>query len=79
MYTVREKFKNIFEIANFTDYKEPDAVYYVKKGRCSCPASYRSKKCKHIALVDEFVKSNKEHIYLYELTDNNVVTKTLFI
>ena len=75
MYTVRETFKDIFEIAKFSDYKEADSVYYIRKDKCSCPSSYRSRTCKHKALVDLYKKvNNSEHFSVYELSDAGVAS-----
>ena len=75
MYTVRETYKDIFEVSKFSDYREPDSVYYIRKNKCSCPASYRSKKCKHQALVELYKALPKEdHFYVYDLSDSGVAS-----
>ena len=52
MYTVRETFKDVFQVANFdSDYREPIAVYRVSGKRCSCPAR---NPCKHQDIVRSF-------------------------
>lgn len=70
MYTVRYIKDHTFEIARFDDRKEPLAVYTVSHGKCSCPASYRSKKCKHLALVK--AKMFDPDISFYEIEGDQV-------
>lgn len=54
MYYLIRKIKDNFEVAKFTDYSEPEDVYTIKKGKCNCPASYRSNNCKHKKLVEAY-------------------------
>lgn len=72
MYLVRQVKKDIYEVAKFEDSNFPTDVYTVKSTKCNCPASYRSKKCKHNLLVDEF-KKVKKGIFAFELTSSNEV------
>lgn len=75
MYTLREISKNIFEVAKFSDYKEPDAIYIIKNNKCSCPASYKTKNCKHKKLLTTFNEVKQEdHIYSFDLVNDKVIT-----
>lgn len=70
MYTVRKIDFEEFQIAKWEDRKEPEAVYTVRNSRCSCPASYRSKTCKHKKLVSEYLKTSE--ISFYEISGTQV-------
>lgn len=74
MYLIRQKFSDEFEVAKFDERDQPEAVYKIKKGKCSCPSSYRTKRCKHINLLESF-KAQKEGIYWYEFNRNKEVLK----
>jgi len=73
MYLVRQKFSDEYEVAKFDERDRPESVYKIKKNKCSCPASYRTKRCKHINLLESF-KSKKDGIYWFDFDSaNNVV------
>ena len=66
VYTIKPLSKNSWEIANFSDYAEPDAVYQVSLNKdhyyCNCPGYRRQKtigKHKHIRLL-QFWKNQLE-------------------
>ena len=48
MYTVRKLFTDVYEVANFGDRKDADAVYTVRKAKCSCPAAWGKRSCKQV-------------------------------
>lgn len=54
MYTVRETSKNEYSVASWGDYAAPLDVYTVLNNRCNCPASFRSRNCKHLNLIKCF-------------------------
>lgn len=54
MYTVKQKSQDTYEIASWGDYRAPLDVYSIVKNRCNCPASFRSRTCKHLKLVQAF-------------------------
>lgn len=54
MYTVKQTSRDTYEIASWGDYSAPLDVYRIVKNRCNCPASFRSRSCKHLKLVDSF-------------------------
>lgn len=54
MYTVRQISKNEFSVASWEDRREPTNVYTIKNNRCNCPASFRSRSCKHLQLISAF-------------------------
>jgi hypothetical protein len=70
MYTVRQIGFKDYQVANFTDYSEPVAVYRVRDNRCSCPA--RIKNCKHQKIVECF-NTLDLGVWGFELLDNGVV------
>jgi hypothetical protein len=73
MYTVRKRFKDEYEVANFGDRKEPDAVYTVRKARCSCPAAWGRKSCKHVSLVNRFkTLGESEGVWWFEMFDGEI-------
>jgi hypothetical protein len=61
----------VYEVANFGDRKEPEAVYTVRKTRCTCPAAWGRKSCKHVSLVNRF-KSLREGAWWFEIVDNEI-------
>jgi hypothetical protein len=69
MYTVRQVGFKEYQVANFTDYAEPVAVYKVRDNRCSCPAR---NPCKHQKIV-EFFKTLESGAWGFEMLDNGVV------
>lgn len=71
MYTVKKKFPDVYEVANFGDRKDPDAVYTVRKAKCSCPAAWGKRSCKHLSIVNRF-KTLKEGAWWFEIVDNEV-------
>jgi hypothetical protein len=71
MYTVKKKFTDVYEVANFGDRKDPDAVYTVRKAKCSCPAAWGKRSCKHLSIVNRF-KTLKEGAWWFEIVDNEV-------
>ena len=71
MYTVKKKFSDVYEVANFGDRKDPDAVYTVRKAKCSCPAAWGKRSCKHVSIVNRF-KTLKEGAWWFEIVDNEV-------
>jgi hypothetical protein len=71
MYTVKKKFPDVYEVANFGDRKDPDAVYTVRKAKCSCPAAWGKRSCKHVSIVNRF-KTLKEGAWWFEIVDNEV-------
>ncbi len=71
MYTVKKKFTDVYEVANFGDRKDPDAVYTVRKAKCSCPAAWGKRSCKHVSIVNRF-KTLKEGAWWFEIVDNEV-------
>jgi len=73
MYTVKKKFTDVYEVANFGDRKDPDAVYTVRKAKCSCPAAWGKRSCKHVSIVNRF-KTLKEGAWWFEIVDNEVVS-----
>ena len=54
MYTVRQTSKREYSVASWEDRREPVNVYSIVNNRCSCPASFRSRNCKHLRLVSAF-------------------------
>ena len=72
MYLVRQQFPKVFEIAIFTDRAEPDAVYHIRNGKCSCPAAWGKKSCKHQALLKEFQKAPTVIRY-FEFVDSGIL------
>ncbi len=71
MYTVKKKFTDVYEVANFGDRKDPDAVYTVRKAKCSCPAAWGKRSCKHVSIVNRF-KTLQEGAWWFEIVDNEV-------
>ena len=69
MYTVRQLGFKHFEVANFTDYSEPVAVYSIRDSRCSCPAR---KPCKHMNVLKMF-NSLDSGAWCFEICDNGVI------
>jgi hypothetical protein len=69
MYTVRQIGFKDYQVANFSDYAEPIAVYRVRDNRCSCPAR---KPCKHQSIVNNFI-SLDAGAWCFEMLDNGVV------
>lgn len=67
MYLIRQKYSDVYEVAKFDERDRPESVYTIQKGKCNCPASYRTKKCKHLNLLDAF-KAQKEGVYSYDFT-----------
>lgn len=72
MYLVRKKVAGEYEVANFVDHKNPDAVYTVKKTKCSCPAAWGKRSCKHISLVNKF-KSLGEGSWWFEFNNGEII------
>jgi hypothetical protein len=73
MYTVRKLFSEVYEVANFGDRKDPDAVYTIRKAKCSCPAAWGKRSCKHVSLVNRF-KTLREGAWWFEIVDNEVIS-----
>ncbi len=73
MYTVKKKFVDVYEVANFGDRKDPDAVYTVRKAKCSCPAAWGKRSCKHVSIVNRF-KTLREGAWWFEIVDNEVIS-----
>lgn len=76
MYTVRKILTDVYEVANFGDRKDADAVYTVRKTKCSCPAAWGRKSCKHVSLVNRF-KTLREGLWWFEIVDSEVVSHRL--
>lgn len=76
MYTVRKLFTDVYEVANFGDRKDADAVYTVRKAKCSCPAAWGCKSCKHVGIVNRF-KTLREGAWWFEIVDNEVISHRL--
>lgn len=72
MYTVRKEAKDVYQIAKFGERKEAEAVYFIRKNKCSCPAGYR-KACKHIDLVKAFENLSDEGVWSFEFDKQNNV------
>ena len=72
MYLVRQQFPRTFEIANFTDRKEPDAVYHIRGGKCSCPAAWGKKSCKHQSILKVF-QSLPVGAWYFEIENEKIV------
>lgn len=71
MYTVRQKNQTTFEVASWGDYRAPLDVYTITKNRCDCPASFRSRSCKHLKLVQAF-KELESGAWAFEFVGNIV-------
>lgn len=74
MYAVRAINSNVFEVAKFEDRNFPVDVYTIKKGKCNCPASWRSTSCKHSKLVEEFKKDTTK-VFMFDFNSKNEVVK----
>lgn len=77
MYLVRQQFPRVYEIANFTYRKEPDAVYHIRNGKCSCPAAWGKKSCKHQALLKSFLACEPGFWFFDIIGDKVVPNKVL--
>jgi hypothetical protein len=71
VYTVRRIITDVYEVANFGDRKEPEAVYTVRKARCTCPAAWGRKSCKHVGLVNRF-KTLREGAWWFDIHDGEI-------
>ena len=78
MYLVRKTKKETFEVAKFEDYSQPTNVYVITKGKCNCPASWRSANCKHKKLLAEYEKDTS-NIYYFDIDDKSEVFKGLIL
>jgi hypothetical protein len=76
MYLVRKKAVDVYEIANFGDRKDADAVYTVRKAKCSCPAAWGKKACKHVNLVNRF-KTLQEGSWWFEIVGTDIISHRL--
>lgn len=73
MYLVRKKFTDEYEVANFGDNKDPDAVYTVRKTKCTCPAAWGKRNCKHVSLVNKF-KTLGEGSWWFEINNSEIIS-----
>jgi hypothetical protein len=73
MYTVKKKLTDVYEVTNFGDRKEPDAVYTIRKTKCTCPAAWGKKTCKHVGLVNRF-KTLKEGAWWFEIVGTEIIS-----
>lgn len=71
MYLVRKIILDEYEVANFGDRKEPEAVYRVRKARCTCPAAWGKKSCKHVSLINRF-KTLGGGAWWFEIHDGEI-------
>jgi hypothetical protein len=71
MYTVKQKSANGFEVASWGDYSQPLAVYRIVKNRCNCPASFRSRNCKHLKIVQAF-QELESGAWAFEFVGSNI-------
>lgn len=76
MYTVRKLLPDVYEVANFGDRKDADAVYTIRKTKCTCPAAWGRKTCKHVGLVNRF-KTLREGAWWFEIVDNEIISHRL--
>jgi hypothetical protein len=66
VYLIRQVKKDEYEIAKFTDGKQPETIYNVwyngHDGTCNCPASWRDgggPEHKHVKMVAEWIAAGK--------------------
>ena len=71
MYTVRRIITDVYEVSNFGDRKQPEAVYTIRKAKCSCPAAWGRKTCKHVGLVNRF-KTLREGLWWFDIHDGEI-------
>jgi hypothetical protein len=76
MYTVRKLFADVYEVSNFGDRKDADAVYTIRKAKCNCPAAWGRKSCKHVNIVNRF-KTLREGAWWFEIIDSEVISHRL--
>jgi hypothetical protein len=64
-YLVREVRPDVFEIAKFTHGKEPTDIYRCQwtGKRWSCNCYSRKGSCKHVDIVQKFIKGKKKNIF----------------
>jgi hypothetical protein len=64
-YSVKEVKPDIFQIAKFTHGKEPTEIYRCewtgKTWKCNCYS--RKGSCKHVSIVQKFVKGKKRNVF----------------
>ncbi len=59
-FIAHAKNKNSYEIAKFSEYKEPDSVWTLRDEKrivCDCPGAWRRRTCRHMKLFN-FWKKN---------------------
>ena len=72
MYLIKRLMKDEYEVANFGDRKEPEAVYRVRKAKCTCPAAWGRKSCKHVSLVNRFKTLGEGSCWWFEIHDGEI-------
>lgn len=84
MYTVKRKTNDEFEVAKFTDRKEPEAVYKVRQGApndfsTDSPSYFRMGQAdKHIKLVKRFIRDGEPSLTAYKFDSSGVITRHQF-